>query len=90
MAERVQKQVFARGSTTYFNSSAFSPKAVLRDVERLYGLVRLADDFVDAVPQDAEGFLRFVATWRALAAGSTAGHSGAVGAETADTGSASR
>ena len=92
MAERIQKQVFARGSTTYFNSSAFFPKAVLRDVETLYGFVRLADDFVDAVPQDAAGFRRFVAGWRALAAGSEAGSKdgsvGTVGMQAADTKSA--
>lgn len=92
MEERVQKQVFARGSTNYFNSSAFFPKAVLRDVESLYGFVRLADDFVDAVPQDADGFRRFVAGWRALAAVSETGSKddslGTVGMQAIDTNSA--
>lgn len=64
MKLRLQQKVFAAGSTTYFNSSAFFPAAVRRDVESLYAFVRLADDFVDADPQDEAGFRRFAAAWR--------------------------
>ncbi len=56
---RLQKNVFRRGSKTYFNSSVFFPPAVKRDVYALYAFVRVADDFVDSVPQDSEGFYAF-------------------------------
>ncbi|MFO7848982.1 MAG: phytoene/squalene synthase family protein [Spirochaetia bacterium] len=53
-------QAFKQGSTTYFNSSIFFPPEVRRDVFYLYGFVRIADNFVDAVPQDADGFYGFM------------------------------
>lgn len=53
------REVFKKGSTTYFNSSIFFPKDVRRDVFVLYGFVRVADDYVDAIPQRKEGFLNF-------------------------------
>lgn len=56
---RLQKNVFRRGSKTYFNSSVFFPPAVKRDVYALYAFVRVADDFVDTVPQDTDGFYGF-------------------------------
>jgi phytoene synthase len=57
--DRVHYENFKRGSKTYFYSSLFFPKGVRRDVFTLYGFVRTADDFVDAVPQDIAGFRRF-------------------------------
>mgnify|MGYP005836634357 CR=1 FL=1 len=54
-----QRTIFQRGSKTYFNSSMFFPKPVRERVFTLYAFVRRADDFVDAQPQDAEGFFRF-------------------------------
>ena len=60
----IQRQTFKRGSKTYFNSSLFFPKAVRRDVFALYGFVRVADDFVDAVPQDGDGFRAFEREYR--------------------------
>jgi hypothetical protein len=56
MSTAVQTQVFKAGSTTYFNSSLFFPPAMRAEVFALYGFVRVADNLVDAVPQDAEGF----------------------------------
>lgn len=56
---RLQKSVFRRGSKTYFNSSVFFPPAVKRDVYALYAFVRVADDFVDTIPQDSNGFYGF-------------------------------
>lgn len=53
------EEAFRRGSKTYFNSAVFFPQAVRRDVFLLYGFVRTADDFVDAIPQDAQGFRTF-------------------------------
>lgn len=54
-----QRATFKRGSKTYFNSSLFFPPLVRERVFTLYAFVRRADDFVDAQPQDAEGFYRF-------------------------------
>ncbi len=64
---------FRNGSKTYYNSTRFFPKQVRADVYRLYGFVRVADNFVDATPQDAAGFHRFVATYRSALAGSPSG-----------------
>jgi len=54
-----QRRTFQRGSKTYFNSSLFFPKEVRDRVFTLYAFVRRADDFVDAQPQDRDGFYRF-------------------------------
>jgi 15-cis-phytoene synthase len=73
MSTTVQTQVFKAGSTTYFNSSLFFPAAMRTEVFALYGFVRVADNLVDAVPQDAEGFTQFVARYRAALVGTPAG-----------------
>ena len=57
--EDVHYQTFKSGSKTYFNSSRFFPPEVRRDVFYLYGFVRKADNFVDDIPQDPDGFYRF-------------------------------
>ncbi len=62
--EEVHYQTFKTGSKTYFNSSRFFPQEVRRDVFYLYGFVRKADDFVDDIPQDPDGFYRFCDTYR--------------------------
>jgi 15-cis-phytoene synthase len=69
----VQARVFKAGSTTYFNSSLFFPPAMRTEVFALYGFVRVADNYVDAVPQDAAGFARFTAQYCAALAGTPAG-----------------
>jgi len=56
-------KIFRRGSTTFFNSSLFFPAKVRRDVVILYAFVRTADDFVDSIPQDKEGFHAFRARY---------------------------
>jgi len=60
MPGRVHRETFRRGSKTYSTSSRFFPAPVRRDVLALYGFVRVADDFVDRVPQDAAGFRGFL------------------------------
>jgi len=66
-------ETFKRGSKTYFNSSLFFPEYIRRDVFALYGFVRVADDFVDSTPQDAEGFYRFTKRYRQAMAGEPSG-----------------
>ena len=72
--KRVQKDVFRRGSKTYFNSSVFFPPAVRRDVYALYAFLRVADNFVDSVPPDPESFYAFRRRYeRGIATGSPSG-----------------
>ncbi len=70
----LQRRTFKRGSKTYFNSSLFFPRAVRQDVFTLYGFVRIADDFVDAVPQQPEAFYRFKAQYQAARLGQPSGN----------------
>ena len=70
-AATIHRDVFRKGSRTYFNSSLFFPPAVRDDVFVLYGFVRTADDFVDAVPQNERGFAAFKARWERARAGQT-------------------
>jgi len=56
--------IFKRGSKTYFYSTLFFPMEVRRDVFILYSFLRKADDYVDRVPQDTDGFYDFVERYR--------------------------
>jgi phytoene synthase len=67
----LHREIFKSGSKTYFNSSLFFPTDVRQDVFVLYGFVRTADNFVDAVPQDPRGFSAFVDRFHAARAGVT-------------------
>jgi len=55
--------IFKNGSTTYYNSTKLFPKAIREDVTTLYSFVRVADDYVDSVPQNIEGFNNFKAMY---------------------------
>ncbi len=70
---QTHRTTFRKGSRTYYNSTRFFPQEVRDDVFRLYGFVRVADDFVDARPQDAAGFFRFVERYREARAGTPSG-----------------
>lgn len=63
------RETFKKGSRTYFNSSLFFPPEVRQNVFRLYGFVRVADNFVDSTPQDKDGFYHFVSLYRAALQG---------------------
>ncbi len=52
-------EIFRKGSKTYYFSSRFFPKKVRKDVFILYGFVRVADNYVDAIPQDKAKFYAF-------------------------------
>lgn len=58
-AAELQRSIFKTGSKTYFNSSLFFPRDVREDVFALYSFVRIADNYVDDVPQDPGGFYSF-------------------------------
>lgn len=51
--------IFKQGSRTYFYSSWFFPSYIKKDVFVLYGFVRKADNFVDSIPQNIQGFYDF-------------------------------
>jgi len=67
------RRIFRRGSRTYFNSSLFFPRGLREDVFVLYAFVRVADNFVDCVPQDGDGFHRYAAAYRKARSGSPSG-----------------
>jgi phytoene synthase len=69
----IHERVFREGSKTYFNSSRFFPPDTKQDVYALYGFVRVADNYVDAVPQQAEEFAAFKERYRRGAQGETTG-----------------
>jgi len=66
--------IFRRGSTTFYNSSRFFRPDIRADVTKLYAFVRLADDFVDAVPQDGAGFTAFRRDYERAVSGCGAEH----------------
>lgn len=59
----VERTIFRQGSTTFFISSLFFPRSIRQDVFDLYSFVRMADDYVDQVPADIEGFYRLRRKW---------------------------
>jgi len=65
----LHRSIFKKGSKTYFNSSIFFPKDVRKDVFILYGFVRVADDYVDIIPQRKEDFLNFCDLYRQALSG---------------------
>ena len=69
----LHREVFRSGSKTYFNSSMFFPPHVRDDVFLLYGFVRVADNFVDSIPQQPDEFARFVGSYRDALAGTPSG-----------------
>lgn len=59
----MEQEIFKRGSTSYYWASKFFPKHIRQDVFDLYSFVRLADDYVDQVPADKDGFYRLRRLW---------------------------
>ncbi len=59
MDNTTHEEIFRNGSKTYYFSSRFFPKKVRGDVFILYGFVRVADNYVDSIPQDANKFFAF-------------------------------
>ena len=52
-------EIFKKGSTTYYYSTKLFPAKIRKEVTQLYNFVRIADDYVDAVPQNTKGFMDF-------------------------------
>lgn len=66
--------IFRRGSTTFYNSSRFFRPDIRAEVTTLYAFVRLADDFVDSVPQDRAGFAAFRSEYQSAVSGDSVEH----------------
>lgn len=64
---------FKRGSRTYFYSTLFFPPSIREDVFKLYSFVRVADDLVDQVPQNEDGFYSFKDIYRSALKGNLTG-----------------
>lgn len=62
---RMERDIFRCGSTTFYYSSLLFPKNVRRDIFDLYSFVRVADDYVDELPQQPERFYELQRRWRA-------------------------
>jgi phytoene synthase len=60
----IEQNIFRAGSKTYYNSALLFPKHVRNDVIKLYSFVRVADDYVDSIPQNLSEFHDLVATWQ--------------------------
>lgn len=73
MIDQTIYSIFKGGSKTYFYSTIFFPKKVKEDVFILYSFLRKADDYVDAVPQDVEGFYSFKERYYKAIAGTITG-----------------
>jgi len=61
---KLEKNIFKKGSTTYYWSSKFFPPAVRRDVFKLYSFVRVADDYVDEQPNRPKEFFVLKTAWQ--------------------------
>lgn len=68
------KKIFKQGSTTYHTSSLFFPKKEREAVFILYAFVRTVDNFVDAVPQDTQGFYNFKSAYTKSLLGEASGN----------------
>ena len=68
-------QIFKQGSTTYYNSTKLFPRNIRKDVATLYSFVRVADNYVDSVPQNVKGFNNFKAMYYSALKGEKVGYS---------------
>ena len=61
--------IFRTGSKTFFTASLFFPKKVRDDVFDLYAFVRMADNFVDVLPQKKAEYEQFKEDYRLALSG---------------------
>lgn len=64
----LEQSIFKKGSTTYYWSAKFFPGKVRGDVYKLYSFVRVADDYVDSIPQQKAKFKALRRAWQAAIA----------------------
>jgi phytoene synthase len=61
----IEKNIFRRGSTTYYWSSKFFPRSFRDDIFKLYSFVRIVDDYVDKTEPDITAFKHMLRRWKA-------------------------
>jgi len=71
---RTLTNIFNKGSRTYYYSSIFFPPKIREDVFKLYSFVRIADDFVDSVPQQEKEFHAFKGMYKRSLTGENTGN----------------
>lgn len=71
--DKLFRAITQRGSRTYFYSSIFFPPAIRTQVFRLYSFVRVADNFVDAIPQQGPQFEEFCSRYHRANKGEVTG-----------------
>lgn len=64
MQSPTDKQIFRSRSSTFYPSAQMFPPAVRADVTKLYSFVRVADDYVDELPQQRLKFCELQQMWR--------------------------
>jgi phytoene synthase len=69
MVDETLRSIFKKGSKTYYNSTIFFRREIKEDVFKLYAFVRVADDFVDSIPQKVQEFENFKNEYRAALEG---------------------
>ncbi len=73
MIDKTISSIFKGGSTTYYYSTIFFPEKVKKDVFILYSFLRKADDYVDDIPQDIDGFYAFKERYESALQGEVTG-----------------
>lgn len=63
--------VFAGGSNNFYTASLFFSKPIRKKITILYAFVRIIDNFVDAIPQQAAEFKRFERQYHSCLAGNS-------------------
>src|SRR6266550_2594434 len=61
----LEREILPAGSQPYYNSLFFSPELRGR-IFKLYSFVRLADDYVDQLPQNIQAFNQLKTVWQRL------------------------
>jgi len=69
MAPSPFNSIFKAGSRTYYYSSLFFSPDIRDEVSTLYSFVRVADNYVDSIPQNRDEFFAFRARYEQAAAG---------------------
>lgn len=58
-----EKEIFRRGSTSFYVSSLLFRKDVRKDVFDLYSFLRVADDYVDEIPKKPKQLDKIIKLW---------------------------
>jgi phytoene synthase len=64
MKPTIEDTIFKSRSTTFYPSTKLFPVGIQQDITRLYGFVRMADDYVDVEPQQLSQFKLLRQQWQ--------------------------